>query len=91
MMKRIIAKMMNWIMLSCEEATLLMTKKQLGNFPLLKSMQLRLHLMSCKLCRRFKIQNETIQKFWKEFDNTDHVLTGEKKEELDHIIQDHNQ
>jgi len=79
--------MMNFFMLSCEDATLLMTKKQLGKISFLKRVQLKMHLLSCKLCRRFKVQNEHIQKFWTDFEESNRKLSSNKKEELESMIQ----
>lgn len=85
---KVLGKMMNALMLSCEEATLLMTKKQYERLPLLKNMQLRIHLMTCKLCRRFEIQNDAIQQFWTEFENQHQHLSDEKKKEIQHSIEE---
>lgn len=88
---KMLGKMMNAFVLSCEEATFLMTKKQFKKLSLIKSLQLRIHLMTCKLCRRFEIQNESIQQFWREFEHKHQHLSDEKKEELQNIIEEHHQ
>ncbi|MCT4587673.1 MAG: hypothetical protein N4A71_07615 [Carboxylicivirga sp.] len=44
------------MMITCKEATFLISKKQQDRLNFFEKMQLRLHLMMCKYCRRFSIQ-----------------------------------
>ena len=93
-LKTSFGKLMNSFMLSCEEATLLMTRKQLKKLSIFKSIQLKMHLISCKLCRRFEIQNEIIHNVWDSFTSENTQLSDEKKEvinsEIDAQMQDIN-
>lgn len=80
-------KAMNFFMLSCEEATLLMTKQRLGGISFIKSFQLRIHLLSCNLCRRFSIHNDKIDQLWVEYRESHRHLPKEKREEIQTAIE----
>jgi len=47
-------------MLSCDTATLLITKGEFTRLSCVEQMQLKMHLAGCKFCRRFKQQSEFI-------------------------------
>lgn len=89
MMKKMMIRGMDAIMLSCEEATYLITKSEMTNVGCIKRMQLKMHLAGCELCRRFKIQSDFIDQ---NLDNIESLklnnqnpkkeLPEEKKEEL---------
>lgn len=81
-LKTAFGKLMNFFLLSCEEASLLMTRKQLNKLSIIKSIQLKMHLISCKMCRRFEIQNDLIHKEWNSFTNENAHLSNEKKKEI---------
>lgn len=51
---------MDWIMLNCDQATLLATKDSIDKIGCIKKAQLRMHLMGCKFCRTFVKQSEQI-------------------------------
>jgi hypothetical protein len=53
-------KTMDKIMLDCDTATLLITKSEFTRLSCKEQIQLKMHLWSCKFCRRFKKQSEFI-------------------------------
>lgn len=59
-MKIWLNKMMHYLMLSCHQATLLMTKNEYQKLSLTENMQLKMHLMGCKFCRAFDKQNKIL-------------------------------
>lgn len=89
MMKKMMIRGMDAIMLSCEDATYLITKSEMTKVGCVKRMQLKMHLAGCELCRRFKIQSDFIDQ---NLDNLESLklnnqnfkkeLPEEKKEEL---------
>jgi len=58
--QKIWTKGMNKIMLSCDTATLLITKGEFTRLSCVEQLQLKMHLAGCKFCRRFKQQSEFI-------------------------------
>ncbi len=48
------------VMLNCETATLFMTKAEFKQLNIIDSFRLKLHLLTCAFCRKFKIQSEFI-------------------------------
>jgi len=55
-----IGKMMNKLMLSCEEATMLITRSDFETLSSIKQFKLKMHLASCSMCRNFKKQSSII-------------------------------
>ena len=55
-----IGKMMNKLMLSCDEATLLITRSDFEQLSSIKQFKLKMHLASCSMCRNFKQQSSII-------------------------------
>jgi len=53
-------KGMNKIMLSCDMATYLITRNEFEKLNYAKRMQLSMHLVACKYCRRFAEQSKYI-------------------------------
>jgi len=86
-LKNKMGKLMNFVMLSCEDATLLLTQKQYGSIGILKNFQLQMHLASCKLCRRFNVHNELIHKEWEFFEEENKEMSLEKKSEIEKQIE----
>lgn len=93
MIKRMMIRGMDAVMLSCEEATLLITKSEMEKIGCVKRMQLRMHLAGCELCRRFKIQSEIIDQSLKTLENLkvnqeapQAYLSEEKKKEMEKLI-----
>jgi|APSaa5957512622_1039677.scaffolds.fasta_scaffold13983_4 hypothetical protein len=59
-MKQKILGMMARMMLSCHGATKLISKKQDSKLSMKEKFNLKLHLMTCYLCRRYEKQIELI-------------------------------
>jgi len=55
-----IGKMMNKLMLSCGEATMLITRSEFEELSSIKQFKLKMHLASCSMCRNFKKQSSII-------------------------------
>ncbi|NPD46032.1 MULTISPECIES: hypothetical protein [unclassified Lentimicrobium] len=94
MMKKMMIRGMDAIMLSCEEATYLITKSEMTKVGCIKRVQLKMHLAGCELCRRFKIQSDFIDKNLVNLEklklnNTSPniELPQEKKEELQKLCE----
>ncbi len=51
---------MHSVMLSCDKATFFITKKEYVKLSCKENIQLKMHLMGCKLCRSFGEQNAII-------------------------------
>ncbi len=84
--------MKNGIMLSCDTATLLITKSEFEDLSCVDNLRLKMHLASCKFCRRFKIQSEDISLQIKKISNIDnkeikHRLNSEQKERLSKVFE----
>jgi len=99
MIKEIMVRSMDKIMLNCEEATYLITKSEIEDIGCTKRIQLKMHLMGCSFCRRFKIQSEFIDHSLKTLEslkiseNNQEIattLSKDKKEELQQIIKDNS-
>ena len=59
-MNNIMMKGMNKIMLSCDKATYLITRNEYEKLNYTNRVQLSMHLVACKYCRRFAEQSEYI-------------------------------
>ena len=84
-------KLKNGMMLSCDSATLLITKGEFEKLSLMDELRLKMHLASCKLCRRFEEQSAEMSQQIKNFSDTDsitlaHKLSDEQKNKLSQII-----
>lgn len=55
-----IGRMMNKLMLSCDEATMLITRSDYEQLSSIKQFKLKMHLASCSMCRSFKQQSSII-------------------------------
>ncbi|GMT46069.1 MAG: hypothetical protein IEMM0006_1901 [bacterium] len=58
--QKIWMKGMDKIMLSCDTATLLITKSEFTRLSCAERLRLKMHLAGCQFCRRFKKQSEFI-------------------------------
>jgi len=58
--KIMINQAMHSVMLSCDKATFLITKKEYQKLSCMENLQLKMHLMGCKFCRAFNKQNAVI-------------------------------
>ena len=59
-LKKIMNKGMTRIMLDCDKATLLISKKEVAELKCIERTKLKMHLISCKYCRRFAEQSKFI-------------------------------
>lgn len=73
-MKKPDQKEMNKITYNCRKATLLIEKRQLGKISLVETMELKIHLAGCSVCRVFEKQSGII-------DQMVHVLFHAKEDE----------
>jgi len=96
MIKKMMMQGMDAVMLNCEEATYLITKSEFEDVGCIKRMQLKMHLAGCKLCRRFKIHSEIIDKSLKTLEDlklnqkiSGAQLSDEKKKEMQETINNH--
>lgn len=92
MIKQMMIRGMDAVMLNCEEATYLITKSELTKVGCVKRMQMKMHLMGCELCRRFKLQSEFINENLKQLEiinqtHIHHKLPEIKKEELQTLVE----
>ncbi|RLD68104.1 MAG: hypothetical protein DRI84_00530 [Bacteroidetes bacterium] len=55
-----LGKMMNKLMLSCDDATMLITRSDFEQLSSIKQFKLKMHLASCSMCRNFKQQSSII-------------------------------
>ena len=95
MIKKMMIRGMDAVMLSCEEATFLMTKSEFEKVGCIKRMQLKMHLAGCEFCRRFKIQSELIDQSLRTLENIKTTetknfkpLDDNKKKELETLVEE---
>lgn len=79
---------MHRLMLSCDTATFFLTKKDYQKLSCKENMQLKMHLMGCKLCRTFKEQDAIISDKLKIIEENPPlvVLSPEKKIEIQEVL-----
>lgn len=51
---------MKWLMISCKQATYLISKKEATKLNLAEKIRLGMHLFMCSICRRFEQQSNFI-------------------------------
>ena len=78
-------------MLSCKNATFLVSKKQETKLSFVEEIQLKAHLSICDMCTNFKIQTDAITSSLKKRNNniisqSSEELSDEKKETIQKII-----
>ncbi len=61
-LNNMMGKLMTFLMLNCDKATFLLSKKEVEDLRWIESVKLRFHLMSCSYCRRFAQQSALISK-----------------------------
>mgnify|MGYP001550721005 CR=1 FL=1 len=92
-MKDIMMKGMNKVMLDCDHATLLAVRAESEKVGCVKKMQLRMHLMGCKLCRAFVKQNKIISEQVNEMKTIDPAnfeveLSPKQVDNLKKVVED---
>ena len=83
--RKTMIKLMDKLMLDCQEATFLISKKLDAPIGFLQAGQLKLHLMYCKYCQNFDVQSNKIDKILKnkpEELSQKEVLSAQKKKEI---------
>jgi len=93
MIKQLMIRGMDAVMLNCDEATYLITKSELTQIGCIKRVQLKMHLMGCDLCRRFNLQNDFINENLDQLEthhqtHLSQELPTEKKDELQSIVEE---
>jgi hypothetical protein len=91
-MKKRMMKGMNKIMLSCDTATYLITRSEYEKLSCINRMQLKMHLVGCKYCRRFAEQSKYISEQLKkvrnpETQNITVCLTEKQKQKINLAIE----
>lgn len=95
--KKLLIKGMNSVMLDCDTATLLITKEDFVKLSCREQVQLKMHLISCKLCRRFKSQMQLMDSYlqvWHPVDSSSKPflhLSNEQKEKMKKKLMNVNQ
>lgn len=83
---------MRRMMINCEEASLLSTREMLGTVLMKEKVDLHMHLMGCKHCRKYYRQSAIINKTIMRVKNTKHIeqaghrLSTTEKSSLQRII-----
>ena len=72
---------LNKIVLTCQEATLLMVKKQENAATLKEKIQMHLHLLFCAICRLFFKQTNMLDKHFHDISSNDELLPEVKMDE----------
>ena len=84
------------MMLNCDSATLLITKHEFAKLSCSERIKLKMHLASCKFCRRFQEQSKFISTSIQNISNPEnnqfaHKLSEEQKQNLSRVIQENIQ
>lgn len=58
----LMGKMMTFVMLNCEKATFLLSKKDIVELNFIEKVKLKMHLVTCNYCRHFAKQSALITK-----------------------------
>ena len=93
--KKHIIKGMHKVMLNCDTATLFVTKREFVKLGCVDKMKLSMHLATCKYCRQFANQSESISRHITELNNTNqdnlaHQLTDEQKNNIIKEVEKQN-
>ena len=76
--------------ISCKEAVEFILKKEEGKLSFIQRMRLRRHLMICSLCRIFSLQNNLINKAFKQRQQKQMMLSDQEKEKIIRNVVDEN-
>ena len=81
--KNIMDNLMDRMMISCEKATFLISKSEEEKLSCKEKYQLRVHLMGCKFCRRYKKEIQYLSNALDKFKDptilTNKLSPGKKK------------
>ena len=76
-----------WYTFGCKDATYLMTKAEHDQLSFSEKFLLQFHMLTCKYCRRFKVQIEKIQSLIRKgFQSNQVELSSQKKQALNQLI-----
>lgn len=81
------------LMISCDEATYIISKNQHEKIGIKKWIQLKIHLMMCVYCRRYEKQIRLITKIinkiksFPETNSSEYKLTSTQKKSLKEIVE----
>ena len=91
-MKYRILAYMSRQMISCDEASYLVSYRQENRLTLRQAWQLRMHLVTCYLCRRYSAQIEQLQKAMDHYrhctlhEDCQHHLDEEAAEQIHRVV-----
>ena len=86
-MEELKAHTYKWYEFGCKDATYLITKQKYNGLSVGEKGLLKFHLLTCKYCRRFVKQVNTIDKMLlKNIHNINLTLSNEKKVALNQLI-----
>lgn len=93
--KKHIIKGMHKVMLNCDTATLFVTKREYVKLGCVDRMKLSMHLATCKYCRQFAKQSESISQHIAELNNAKpdkltHQLTQKQKDNIIKEVEKQN-
>lgn len=80
--------MMKYLMLNCNEATYLMSKKDEGKLNFIKRLQLFLHTSMCDFCRKFEKQSLDINSESKHINMDNLELSNDVKSRIKKMVDD---
>ena len=80
--------MMHAVMLSCDDATFLISKAQYNSLNFRERIQLKLHLMGCKFCSLFEDQSQVLTDKINDINlhNVEFKLSDKAKEDISKSI-----
>ena len=92
-MEKIMSKGMTYVMLNCDKATYLLSKRETEKLKCAERIKLRMHLVSCKYCRMFAQQTRYITKQIRTFaeidpNNLSLALTEAQKHNLQEAVDE---
>ncbi len=77
-MKKLFNRLMNLLMISCEKASMLISKSQDQDLTFQEKVNLQMHLAGCKFCRRYKKDIQILTDNLKNY----RQITEEQKQQL---------
>ena len=85
-MKYKVMAQMAKMMMSCDKASFLISKKADGKLSFSEIISLEMHLISCKICRLYEKDIELLNKFLRDNNTCTHHLDMEQKEKIQYRI-----
>lgn len=75
--------MMGKMMISCDKAAFLTSKAQEGRLSIFEKIELRVHILSCKYCKRYKQEIELLNRHVKQ--QNEKILQGQNGYHLSQV------